>query len=602
MPFPCTLGRMMIEELTIRDFAIIDRLTIHFGSGFNVLTGETGAGKSIIIDAVGALLGGRVGSDVVRTGAPAARVEGIFTLDPEQMANDAFAAVLQEYGLREGEGADEALILTREINASGRTTARVNGRAVPVTVLAQIGSALVDIHGQSEHLSLLRTAQHLEMLDRFSGTLPLREQVAALVTDLKSVLGDVERLQQSRRDAERRLDLLNFQVDEISSASLVSGEEDDLAAERQVLGNAGKLADLAAAARDILAEATDRGERSVLDSLGTATRTLSELARLDPAQQALVEAINEAYFAIEELGRNLTCYAANIEADPARLAEIEDRLDQIHKLQRKYGSTVAEVIAFGEEAARERDELIHAEDRLAALQDEAAALRARIGTLAGELSARRFAGAGRLVAGLEKQLADLNMGRARFAVAITHVADPEGVPATATATTGEAEEGTWAYDERGIDRVEFLISPNPGEDLKPLARIASGGEMARLMLALKTMLSTVDRTGTLIFDEVDTGVGGRGGGVVGEKLRYLAEDHQVLCITHLPQVAALGNDHFRIVKEVVDRRTRTDVHLLSEDERVEELAQMLGGLPPTPAARQAAHELLARGAAQRATP
>jgi DNA repair protein RecN (Recombination protein N) len=590
----------MIEELTIRDFAIIDRLTVHFGSGFNVLTGETGAGKSIIVDAVGALLGGRVSADTVRTGATAARVEGIFTVDPELLAADAFAALLDEYGLRDGEAADEALILTREINASGRTTARVNGRAVPVSVLAQIGGALVDIHGQSEHLSLLRVAQHVELLDRFSGTLGLRDQVAALVGELRTVLHDAERLEQGRRDAARRLDLLNFQVEEITAAALVEGEEEDLTAERQVLSNAGRLSELAALAADTLVEAGERGERSVLDGLGAVTRTLGDLVRLDPSQQALLEAINDAYYAVEELGRGLARYAATIEANPERLAEVEDRLDVLHNLERKYGPTVAAVIAFGVEAAAEREELLHAEDRLAELHDEAAALRERIGALAGELSARRHAGAARLVTGIERELADLNMARARFAVAVTQTPAPDGVPATATDAQGKQHAGTWAYDERGIDRVEFLISPNPGEDLKPLARIASGGEMARLMLALKTMLSRVDRTGTLIFDEVDTGVGGRGGQVVGEKLRYLADDHQVLCVTHLPQVAALGNDHFRIVKRVAGERTYTEVQLLDRDERIEELAQMLGGLPVSEAARQAARELLEKGSVERA--
>jgi DNA repair protein RecN (Recombination protein N) len=594
-------GGPMLEELTIRDFAIIDRLTVQFGAGFNVLTGETGAGKSIIIDAVGALLGGRVTADVVRTGAPTARVEGIFTLDTDLLADAALAAVMEENGLRDGEAAEEALILTREINATGRTTARVNGRAVPVAVLAQIGGALVDIHGQSEHLSLLRISQHVELLDRFSGTMALRAQVAAQVGELRAILREIERLETARRDAARQLDLLNFQVEEITAASLREGEEEELAAERQVLSNAGRLSELAALGHDLLVEAGEREGSSVLDGLGAATRTLTDLARLDPSQQGLVEAVNGAFDAVEELGRALSRYAATVEADPERLAEIEDRLDLLHNLQRKYGATVAEIIAFGEEAARERDELLHAEDRLAELKDEATALRERIGALSTDLSARRYAGSTRLVEGIERELADLNMARARFAVAIMQTAGDDGVPAVVTGSDGATRSGTWAYDERGIDRVEFLISPNPGEELKPLARIASGGEMARLMLALKTMLSTVDRTGTLIFDEVDTGVGGRSGQVVGEKLRYLAEDHQVLCVTHLPQVAALGHDHYRIVKQVTNDRTRTEVHLLDDTERVEELAQMLGGVPVSAAARQAARELLAKGAAAGAT-
>jgi len=585
----------MIEELTIRDFAIIDRLTVHFGSGFNVLTGETGAGKSIIIDAVSALLGGRVTSDAVRGGALSARVEGIFTLDPETLTNPALATLLDDYGLREGEGAEEALILTREINANGRTTARINGRAVPVTVLAQIGGALVDIHGQSEHLSLLRSSQHVEMLDRFSGTLVARGEVATLVGALRDVLREVERLEQGRRDAARRLDLLNFQVEEITSANLQEGEEEELTAQRQVLSNAERLSELAETARSALVEAREDAGGSVLDALGAATRALGDLVRLDPSQQPLIEAVNEAYYAVEELGRSLSGYATSIEADPERLAEVEDRLDLIRGLQRKYGATIAEVVTFGQAAADDRNDLLHAEDRLAELSGQADELRQRIGAAASALSAQRRAGTTRMVTGIERELGDLNMARARFAVSITQVPNEQGVPATVADESGASRAGLFGYDERGIDRVEFLISPNPGEDLKPLARIASGGEMARVMLALKTILSEVDRTGTLIFDEVDTGVGGRSGQVVGEKLRYLADDHQVLCITHLPQVAALGNDHFRIGKQVVDGRTRTEVQLLDPGERVEELAQMLGGAPVTTAARQAARELLEKG-------
>jgi len=453
----------------------------------------------------------------------------------------------------------------------------------------------VDIHGQSEHLSLLRSSQHVEMLDRFSGTLVARGEVTTLVGALRDVLREVERLEQGRRDAARRLDLLNFQVEEITSANLQEGEEEELTAQRQVLSNAERLSELAETARGTLVEAREDAGGSVLDALGAATRALGDLVRLDPSQQPLIEAANEAYYAVEELGRSLSGYATSIEADPERLAEVEDRLDLIRGLQRKYGATIAEVVTFGQAAADDRNDLLHAEDRLAELSGQADELRQRIGAAASALSAQRRAGATRMVTGIERELGDLNMARARFAVSITQVPNEQGVPATVADESGASHGGVFGYDERGIDRVEFLISPNPGEDLKPLARIASGGEMARVMLALKTILSEVDRTGTLIFDEVDTGVGGRSGQVVGEKLRYLADDHQVLCITHLPQIAALGNDHFRIGKQVVDGRTRTEVQLLDPGERVEELAQMLGGAPVTTAARQAARELLEKG-------
>jgi DNA repair protein RecN (Recombination protein N) len=584
----------MLEELTITNFAIIDRLTVRFDPGFNVLTGETGAGKSIIIDAVGAVLGGRVSAEMVRSGADLARVEGIFSLDDD---NDPVLELLREHELLDdGEG---AVILRREINVNGRSTARVNGRAVPVSVLGRIGALLVDIHGQSEHLSLFRVDEHLELLDRYAGITSQRAQLAALVEDLRRVRRERDGLLAAQADAARRLDLLRYQVEEIEKAGLRPDEEEELLAEKRLLANAERLALLATAASDELSG--DEGRRGVLDTLGRASNGLADLVKLDESQQEMLEQLNSALYTLEEVARGLRSYADGIEADPGRLAEIEERLDLLQRLKRKYGATVAEVIEFGQDAARQQEELVNSEERLEQLDAEIELLKGRIGELAGELSLRRREAADRLSAAVEGELRDLNMARARFAVTMTRRPDPDGVPAmpgddgqALPSFTGEEGETRYAFDERGIDRVEFLISPNPGEDLKPLARIASGGEASRLMLALKTILSTVDRTPTLIFDEVDTGVGGRGGQVVGEKLRLLGEAHQVLCITHLPQVAALGAEHLRVVKRIDGGRTHTDVEFLRGHARIEELAAMLGGMPPPPSAFKAAEELLAR--------
>ncbi len=574
----------MLEELTITNFAIIDRLAVRFDPGFNVLTGETGAGKSIIIDAVGAVLGERVSAEMVRSGAQVARIEGIFTLDEE--AGPLYDLLCEHELLDEG---DAAVILRREIAANGRSTARVNGRAVPISVLNRIGQLLVDIHGQSEHLSLFRVDEHLDLLDRYAGSGAQRAELAALVGDLRRVRRERDELREAQADAARRLDLLRYQVEEIVNAGLRPEEEDELAAEKRVLANAERLALLAANASDALSGAED-GARGALDALNEAAVALGELTKLDESQQETLEQLNGALYTLEEVAHTLRSYASSIEADPARLAEIEERLDLLQRLKRKYGATIAEVIAFGEQAAREQDQLVNSEERLEELAAEIELLKGRIGELASELSLRRRAAAQRLAEGVERQLHDLNMSRARFSVSIEQRPDPDGVPVTLDG----AEEQRVAFDERGVDRVEFLISPNPGEDLKPLARIASGGEASRLMLALKTILSTVDRTPTLIFDEVDTGVGGRSGQVVGEKLRLLGETHQVLCITHLPQVAALGTEHLRIVKRIEDGRTRTEVEPLAGRERVEELAAMLGGSPPPPTAVKTAEELLAR--------
>jgi DNA repair protein RecN (Recombination protein N) len=574
----------MLEELNIADFAIIDRLAVRLEPGFNVLTGETGAGKSIIIDAVGAVLGGRTSSEVVRTGSKAARVEAIFSLDDE----DVLAAVsraLADYDLLDPD--EQTLILAREISATGRSVARINGRAVPVSVLGDLGGLLVDIHGQSEHLSLFKVSGHVDLLDRYGGTMPRRQRVAESVGRLRAVQAEEERLRAARRDAARRLDLLQYQVQEIADANLRPGEEEEIEAERTVLANADRLATLAQGALAYLSEGAD-GEISALDLLNRAVQALGDLARIDASQSALLENLNSALYGVEEASHDLARYAANIEADPARLAALEERLTLLHNLKRKYGETIEEVIAFGERAAAEQEELLHAEDRLEALAAEAEALREVIGREAAALSAARHVAAEDLARRVEGQLADLNMQRARFAIALDWRDDPRGVPVP--------ERGSrYACDETGLDRVEFLISPNPGEALKPLARIASGGEASRLMLALKTILSEVDHTPTLIFDEVDTGVGGRSGAVVGEKLRALGLAHQVICITHLPQVAALGDYHLRIEKQIVDERTRTAVFPLAEQERVDEIASMLGGVPITETARQNARELLARG-------
>lgn len=577
----------MLEELTITNFAIIDRLDVRFDPGFNVLTGETGAGKSIIIDAVGAVLGGRVSAEMVRTGAATARVEGVFTLDGDA---GPMHDLLREHDLLDEDDADAALILRREINATGRSTARVNGRAVPVGVLGRVGDLLVDIHGQSEHLSLFRVDEHVELLDRYAVSAPRRAEVAALVGELRRVRRERDALRAAQADAARRLDLLRYQVEEIAKADLRAEEEEGLDAEKRVLSNAERLSALAGGASDLLSGGdSDLGASSVLDALNSVSASLEELVGLDESQRETLESVNGALYTLEEAARALRSYATAIEADPARLAEIEERLDLLSRLKRKYGATVADVIRFGEESAREQETLVNSEERLEELAAELELLKARIGEVAAELSARRSEAAERLAAGVEGQLQDLNMARARFLVRIEQRPDADGVPIM----VGGVEQRV-AYDERGVDRVEFLISPNPGEEPKPLAKIASGGEASRLMLALKTILSSVDHTPTLIFDEVDTGVGGRSGQVVGEKLRLLGETHQVLCITHLPQVAALGAEHLRIVKRIDGGRTRTEVELLVGRERVEELAAMLGGFPPPPAALKTAEELLAR--------
>ncbi|MBI3979317.1 MAG: DNA repair protein RecN [Chloroflexi bacterium] len=569
----------MLVELNIANFAIIDRLTLAPAPGFNVLTGETGAGKSILIDAVGAILGGKVGAELVRAGAESARVEGIFDLRTCP-TRDRIRHALLECGIED----DDDLILAREIHRSGRSTARVNGRAVPQAVLRELGERLVDVHGQSEHLSLLRAAEHVDILDHFAELLPRRLELAGLVAELRQVRRARQELVRDERELARRVDLLKFQIGEIEAAQLHPGEEDDLEAERRILGSAERLTQLSSQAYALLAE----GGRTipVRDYLGQVVSLLAELSRLDPALQSAHEAAESATYLVEDLARTLRSYRDGVEYNPARLAQIEERRDLIHNLKRKYGAGIREILAFGDQAQAELDGIAQSSERLAELTAREERLLMAIGERADGLSRERRRAAEGLARSVERELGDLNMAQVRFEVAIGAAEDPDGVPVAAP----NGSSRRLAFDATGVDRIEFLIAPNPGEPLKPLARIASGGETSRLMLALKAILGRSDAVPMLIFDEIDVGIGGPTGLVVGQKLAGLAGNHQVVCVTHLPQTASYADVHFHIRKVVVQGRTSTVVERLDGVERVEELARMLGSA--TASTRQSAAEMM----------
>lgn len=571
----------MLLELAIRNFAIIRDLRLGFGPGFNALTGETGAGKSIIIDALGAVLGARVSSDLVRSGASNAWVEAVFDIS-RLLTRDDVRAFLNETGI---EPEDGTLILTRDISASGRSAARINGRSVTAGVLSHIGGLLVDIHGQSEHLSLLRPAHHVELLDRFAGTLEQRERFAALVREYQTTWRRISQILTDERERAQRIDLLRFQVDEITAARLQPFEEEQLERQRVILGNAERLARLALEAYQLLEGGDETAVEPVpgaLDNLRLAVERVEELARVDTGNEALADQLREVRYLIEDCAQSVRLYADSIEADPARLAETEDRLALLRGLKRKYGATVEEVIAYGERAADELQELDTSEQRVEELRAAVEALLREIEALGARLSESRRAAAADLERGVERAIRELNMGRARFLVDIQDLPAPAG------------DGLSRGFDQTGFDRVEFLIAPNAGEAPRPLARIASGGETARLMLALKSILSAADATPTLIFDEIDVGVGGRGGQPVGEKLWSLGRDHQVVVISHLPQIAAFAESHYRITKVEQDGRTETRVDLIDDESRLDELAAMLDGLPVTAASRVNAREMLAR--------
>jgi DNA repair protein RecN (Recombination protein N) len=590
----------VLTELDIRNFAIIDELHLRFAGGLTVLTGETGAGKSIIIDALGILLGGRAAPDLIREGEALARIEGVFLA----AGRAGLTALLAEYGIDLDDG---AIILSRELARGGRSTARVNGRALPVAVVQRLSQHLVDIHGQTEHLALLRSADQLAMLDRHAGLADRREQVAALVRRLRALRTAIAQLSGDQREAARRLDLLRFQVEEIDTVAPKPGEDATLAAELRVLASAEKLRQLAVQLHDLLAGADEAA--SAEDVLGAALRVASELARIDPAQAEVVGRLQATLGDVQEAAREVRRYADAIEEDPARLAALLDRQEALRALKRKYGATIEDVLAFRDDASREAATIGRTDERRAELEAEEAVVAAEAGAAAGQLSAARREAAVVLAQRVQHELSQLNMGGAEFQVRVTQRPDPAGLvlgaviehadravqraaPAADMGAGNISASVPVAFDLTGVDQVEFLIAPNVGESPKPVARIASGGETSRIMLALKSALTEADETATLVFDEVDVGVGGRSGRVIGEKLWRLARRHQVLCITHLPQVAAFGDQHAQIRKVVQRGRTMTAVELVDGDERVRELAQMVGGTAVNAATRQAALVLL----------
>lgn len=554
----------MLSELTITDFAIIDRLHLNLARGFVAFTGETGAGKSIIIDAVDLLLGGRAEATMVRTGADVARVEAVFRVD-EALRPDV-EAILAREELLDGDSASE-ITLAREVRREGRNVCRVNGRVVSLAVLKEIGQLLVDVHGQSEHLSLLRTREHLFLLDRFANLDDEREALAGVARKLNGVRKELNELRLSEREMERRLDMLDFQINEIASARLKPGEDKALLDERIRLANAEKLAALADDALHALSDGTDETP-SAADLLGESARALSGLAKIDASvgeRRDLAQSLGEQF---RELARDLRDYRDRIEFNPKRLDAVEERLDLLKNLQRKYGAAIEDVLAFAEKAQGEREGLTRSGERMAELEEQEEQWLRRIGQMGQKLSAARRAAGAQLARAIEAELGDLRMERAHFGVDMQSEDDPDGA---------YIEGRRVAFDSTGLDRIEFLVAPNVGEGLKPLAKIASGGETSRLMLALKSVLARADRTPTLIFDEIDQGIGGRVGAIVGRKLWGLGEAHQVLCITHLPQLAGFGDQHFKVEKEVTGDRTVTRVHPLEGAARVAELALMLGG-------------------------
>jgi len=554
----------LLLELRVENYAVIDSLAVEFAAGLNLLTGETGAGKSILIDALSLLLGDKASTEMIRHGAEKAVVSGVFEADEK-----ALARILEENGI-EPEGSQ--IIVKREIAAGGKGRVFVNNQPATVALLRQLAPALASIHAQNESIMAFDAPARLALLDAYAGidSHDLAEKHAAWA----GVRDRIEQFDRDEQDKLRMADLWSFQKKEIESAKLLPGEDQKLETEKRVLANAEKLYAAAMLAYQLLYEE----DSSVLASLSAARKQLEELARFDAKFQESLGSLASAKAAIEDVSATARDYAEGIDASPERLAEVEDRLALLDRLKRKYGTTVDAVLAYGEEVARKLDELENREEVLRELKKQLAAAAAGYLAVAQAVSKRRYTAAKDLQKLVEMEINLLAM-KAQFRIEVSGSDAPEN------------------WTPTGFDSVSYLISPNPGEPLKPVEQIASGGELSRVMLALKATIETGKKSKggvqrTLVFDEIDTGIGGRAAEAVGKKLKSLARANQVLCITHLPQIASFADHHYLIEKREAAGRTKTFVRLLSSEERTEEIARMLSGAKLTETSRQHAEQLL----------
>ena len=564
----------MLKELNIKNFAIIDHLHVEFAPGLNVFTGETGAGKSIVVDALNLALGERASVDLIRTGCQEAMVEAAFELNGRGTAE--VAAFLSEQGIVMNPGED--LIVRRVLSSSGKNKVYINGSLANLTTLSALGASLADIHGQHEHQSLLSHERQMELLDTFGGISALRSALSDDYRRLQDLRKELADLEEGERDRAQREDLLRFQRNEIEASMLRTGEDGDLENEQKLLANAEKIAGLSRAAD----EALYASDYSVLSGLKKAMTSLREIAAIDNRVVPVLELCEAGRAQIEETAREVSAYAESVEFDPERLEQIGDRLDLIQKLKRKYGSTIEEIIAFGSKAAAELERMERSAEEIERLKKEIQAVRSGLTVEAQELTKKRASAARELEKRIEAELSHLGMKRTTFTVRVTQ--EP-----------GEDTLDGHKLGKCGVDHVEFLISPNPGEEPKPLAKIASGGELSRIMLALKAVLVEGDNIPTLVFDEVDAGIGGGIAEEVGKKLKRVAVKRQVFCITHLPQIASMATSHYGVSKSVKKDRTSAEVRLLDAEERVDEIARMLGGKSITEATLRHAEEMIERG-------
>ncbi len=558
----------MLTTLRIKNLALVADLTLELQPGCNVITGETGAGKSILIGALNLVLGERADRALIRSGSDSCSVEAVFDVAKLKAPLKEF---LEENGLEQCE--EHQLVLKRVFTSAGANRQFVNGSPTTLATLATIGEWLVDIHGPHEHQSLLNSAKQLNILDAFGSLQKVREAFGELVRRRSALEAEKSALIVDEKTYAQQLDLLRFQVNEITSARLQPGEDDQVQQEHQRASNAAKLLQLSQAALDLLSE----NESALLTQAGIIGRTLQELQRIDTSATEILSQHEQAVGSMRELQSSLSHYVDKVDVNPERLQELEERLNLLHSLKRKYGSTLTEVIAFGDEAKQKLQSLEQRDEELARLNSALAKLDKELQRAGQDLSAKREKLVPQLSKSVSKQLADLGFKQSKFDVEIV-TSSPQEFTQHATRNT------------TGFDTIEFQFAPNPGEPAKPLRAIASSGELARVMLALKTVLAAEDEIPVLVFDEVDANVGGETANAVGEKMRQIADKRQVLCITHLPQVAAAGAAHYVVSKQIKDGRTISEISLLNKKDRVAELTRMLGG--QTDAARKHAEALL----------
>lgn len=556
----------MIVELSIRDFAIIDNLKINFTKGFNVLTGETGAGKSIIIESIGMILGQRANRDLIRTGKEKAVLEGIFFLENPQRIN----SVLESYGI--DSDPDNYLIITREIYSNGRSISRVNGRTVTLNMLNNITVNLVDIHGQYEHQSLLNTENHIKLIDTFGGSKLkfLLEQVANKYSEISSERRKLQRLTLDSIDRDREMDLLKYQIEEIENSKLGNIDEEEIYKEYSKMSNIKEIGMALAEIANMMKD-NNYGNVSIIDNINKCISNINRIKDYDDELKDYSKTMEYINYELQELYRSIIRYLENLEIDDERLMELEKRIDTINKLKRKYGNTIDEILEYKNEIETRYNTLLNIEEEIAKINNNIRNAEEELSILCAQLTDLRKEISERIEKLITKELEDLNMDNVVFKVDFKRLED---------------------FTEIGWDRIEFLISTNKGEELKPLTKIISGGEMSRIMLAFKRTLADYDHIPTLIFDEIDTGISGRAGQVVGEKIKMISENHQVICISHLPQIAALADTHFLIDKKTIDNKTTTIVKKLNEEERIDELSRLLGGVNLTDTTKLHAKEML----------